>query len=178
MGFKYDGIEEAIHGLQRLKRFAVILPMYCDDKIHNCVVERILTFTSKSFLHRVNTTHSDIKKSANEFFDECLTAIEHFWYIMKHPKFSNEKECRIITKIQDGEQKWLQFRQRRTLLARHLPIKITRLGDGVDRLPLRCIYVGPGPSQDVSRISVVELLKKYGYQNVKVEVSKVPYRVP
>ena len=99
--------------------------------------------------------------------------------MIKHPKFAGEKERRIATLLYAGEHTALEFRQRRTLLARHLPIDLTiDVGAGNKRLPITRIYVGPGPSQEVSRISVGDLLLKFGYQNIPVEASKVPYRVP
>jgi hypothetical protein len=45
-------------------------------------------------------------------------------------------------------------------------------------LPLTRVYVGPGPNQRVSQVSVGDLLLKHGYAGVPIELSKVPYRVP
>ena len=97
---------------------------------------------------------------------------------MKHPKFSGELERRIATLLQAGEHSQLVFRQKRTLLARHLPLSLTGEIDGAQRLPISRIYVGPGPSRTVSKISVGDLLVQQGYRGVPVEISKVPYRVP
>jgi hypothetical protein len=97
---------------------------------------------------------------------------------VKHPKFSGEIERRIATLLQKGQLSELIFRQKRTLLARHLPFDISADADGIRRLPITRVYVGPGPSQKVSKISVDELLLQRGYPAIRVELSKVPYRVP
>jgi hypothetical protein len=83
-----------------------------------------------------------------------------------------------VTLLQTDDRGRLEFRQKRTLLARHLPIDLTVMTDVGRRLPLTRLYVGPGPSQQVSRISAGDLILKHGYHDIKVEVSKVPYRVP
>jgi hypothetical protein len=99
--------------------------------------------------------------------------------VIKHPKFSGEVERRITTLLQMGELKVLEFRQKRTLLARHLPLNLTLAVDGVRRrLPITRVYVGPGPSQQISKISVSDLLVKSGYDGIPVEISKVSYRMP
>jgi hypothetical protein len=96
----------------------------------------------------------------------------------KHPAFAGEMERRIVAPLQIGEHDKLEFRQKHTLLARHLPIDLTVENDGVRRLPLTRVCVGPSPSQRVSQVSVADLLLKYGYKGVPVELSTVPYRVP
>jgi hypothetical protein len=71
----------------------------------------------------------------------------------------------------------LEFRQKRTLLARHLPLDLTFPVDGKRRLPITRIYVGPGPVQQVSKISVGDLLAKNGYEGIVIEKSSCPYRL-
>jgi hypothetical protein len=107
-----------------------------------------------------------------------LFALEPVAAVCKHPKFKGEAERRIATVIRKDEVSNLIFRQKRTLLARHLPIDFTLDIGGVRRLPVTRIYVGPGPSQRISQISVAHLLRKHGYENIRVELSAVPYRVP
>ena len=65
----------------------------------------------------------------------CLyMAAGHFCFklVTKHPKFFGEMERRIVTSLQVGEQKRLEFRQKRTLLARHLPIDLVSDIDSED----------------------------------------------
>ena len=99
---------------------------------------------------------------------------------MKHPKFAGEAERRVAVLYQASEHSQLIFRQKRTLLARHLPIDLAFEGpDGIRRLPITRICIGPGPGQKVSRISVGDLLVQCGYEkDISVELSRVPYRVP
>ena len=86
-------------------------------------------------------------------------------------------ERRIVAVFHDTDRAALEFKQKQTLLARHLPIDLTIDKDGLKQLPLTRIYIGPGPAQRVSQVSVGDLLAKFGYRNIPVEISAVPYRV-
>src|SRR6185437_13341006 len=96
----------------------------------------------------------------------------------KHPAFETEAERRIVAPLQPGDVTRLEFRQKRTLLARHLPIDLTIDDGGIRRLPISRILVGPSPAQRVSQVSVGDLLLKLDYKGIPVELSTVPYRVP
>ena len=119
-----------------------------------------------------------IERWVREFFFAFASELDIFASIIKHPKFCAEKEHRITTSLQPGDYTQLEFRQKRTLLARHLPISLTVKENTQKRLPITRIYVGPGPNQRVSQVSVGDLLMKCGYNDIRVELSKVPYRVP
>lgn len=174
VGFRSDGIIEAI----KARPGTLLLPMSYDQNAQNFLVKDVLRMSAVYFRNGLNLGHPDVEKWAREFCAAYATELEIFGCTFKHPKFAGEVERRIVTLLQPGEHQALEFRQKRTLLARHLPLDITIPADAGKRLPITRIYVGPGPSQQVSRISVGDLLLKYGYQNIPVEVSKAPYRVP
>ena len=84
----------------------------------------------------------------------------------------------ITTALENGAQ--LEDVQK---AAGHRDPSTTKLYDrrgygGVRLLPITRIYVGPGQSQKVSKISVGDLLVQRKYKDIPVELSKVPYRVP
>jgi hypothetical protein len=146
---------------------------------HDLLVKDALRVAEMFFLAGLQRKEvTDITKWATEFAEAFALELDVFASVIKHPKFSGEAERRIATLLQVGEHTKLEFRQRRTLLARHLPLDLTIDTDGKRRLPITRVYIGPGPSRQVSRVSVGDLLLKHGYQDIKVEVSEVPYRVP
>ena len=175
IGFRSEGILEAL----KARPSALFLPMNYDDKQHKSFVEDVLKLGGKCF-HDAVKRGDDIEMWANEFYEACNTSLAVFACGIKHPAFSREREWRITAgynKQTDVDR--LEFRQKRTLLARHLPLDLRIAADGGKRLlPITQIYVGPGPSQRVSRISAGDLLLKYKYEDINVEMSKVPYRVP
>lgn len=174
VGFRSDQLLE----ISKARPNTALLPMSYDKTAHDFLVDDVLRMATVYFQRGIKRGLTDLDKWAREFLVAYATELDIFSCIIKHPKFSAEVERRIMTLLQTGEHQALEFRQKRTLLARHLPLDMTVVGDSTKRLPITRIYVGPGPSQQVSRISVGDLLLKLGYQNVQVELSAVPYRVP
>ena len=174
IGFRYDGILEAI----KTRPGTLLLPMNYDEKTQTFLVADVLRIAQVYFLDGLKRGLPDVEKWARDFLFAFAAELEIFACIIKHPKFSGEAERRITTLFQAGEHQALEFRQKRTLLARHLPLDLTIAAHDGKRLPITRIYVGPGPAQQVSRVGVGDLLLKCGYQNITVEMSKVPYRVP
>jgi hypothetical protein len=172
IGFRFDGILEAL----KVRPSAILLPMHYEDMGHQHLVGDVLRMAEQYFLQGVERGLPDIERWAREFLDAFAAQLDVFSSIIKHPKFISEKEHRIVTLLQSGEHMQMEFRQKRTLLARHLPINLTVNAGKL--LPLTRVYVAPGPAQRVSQVSVGDLLLKYGYGGLPVELSKVPYRVP
>jgi len=174
IGFRSQGILDAANARQN----SLLLPMNYADKTHAFLVSDVIRMAENYFRAGLSRGIFDHEAWARQFLAAFATELDIFACVIKHPKFSSEIERRITTLRQPGEHAELLFRQKRTLLARHLPIDIALPVDGKRRLPITRIYVGPGPSQQVSKISVGDLLLKYDYGGVPVELSKVPYRVP
>jgi Protein of unknown function (DUF2971) len=176
LGFRVDGVLEAL----KVRPSAFFLPTHYEDARHQFLVADVVRTAQHYFLQGVQRglPDIDIERWAREFIIAFAMELGLFASIIKHPKFSSEKERRIVTLLQEGEHTQLEFRQKRTLLARHLPIDLTVDVGTAKRLPLTRVYIGPGPTQRVSQVSVGDLLLKYGYQGIPVELSRVPYRVP
>jgi hypothetical protein len=157
------------------RRKGLLAPMSYSPKLHAALVEDTVHMAQKYFLDGLVRPYiTDIDKWAADFLYGFGNELDLFASTIKHPKFASEVERRIITWLRPDEFSALEFRQKQTLLARHLPIDMTVNG----RLRITGIYVGPGPSQRVSQVSVDALLKKYGYKDIPVKISDVPYRVP
>lgn len=174
IGFRSQAVLEAI----KTRPHALLLPMGYADDIHSFIVAEVIKWAEIYCRQGLGRGVSDPIAWAAEFvtaFGDALTMIAA---TVKHPKFSGERERRIATFLQEGEHGQLIFRQKRTLLARHLPLSLTVEVEGAQRLPITRIYVGPGPSQKVSKVSVGDLLLQQGHGGIPVEISKVPYRVP
>jgi Protein of unknown function (DUF2971) len=153
---------------------AILIPMNYDKAAQQLVVDDVLRYAQAWFLRKAAGA-SDLEKLAKEFLEAFAYELDIFATMMKHPAFKEEREWRIATALGPNETGMLEFRQKRTLLARYLSIK---LKNAAGRLPITRVFVGPSPAQRVSQVSVGDLLLKYGYTDIKVERSSVPYRVP
>jgi hypothetical protein len=175
IGFRSDGLLEAL----KARPSALFLPMHYTGSAQQFVVNDVLRMAQTYFLDGINKCgFTDIDRWAREFLMAFAIEMDIFASMTKHPKFSSEMERRITTSLQTGENKDLEFRQKRTLLARHLPIDLTVDAGGERKLPITSIYIGPGPAKRVSQVSVGDLLLKHGYAGVPVKLSAVPYRIP
>lgn len=174
IGFSVSGILDAL----KRRPGAWLLPSSYSEERHSFFINDLTRMAQDYFMRGINRGVPDKERWAREFIAAFSTDLDIFASLIKHPKFLGEQERRIATTLKDGEHVNLEFSQKRTLLARHLPIDIT-LSDGIsDKLPITQIYVGPGIAQRVSQVSAGDLLKKYGYEGVEIKLSKVPYRIP
>lgn len=151
---------------------------------------------------RVNYNEDDQKKAAVEvatatlrFFQEGLFAradvtwetwgVEFltrwgFWLgrlapMLKNPAFSGEKEFRIIHELQTNERGKLRFKQKQSLMSRHLPLAFPPTEGAAGMLPIVEVIVGPSRHKELSRASVEEFMRQKGYR-VPVTTSMVPYQ--
>lgn len=63
-------------------------------------------------------------------------------------------------------------------MTQHVPLRLM-ISDGNPRLPITGIVVGPCRHKEISRISVGDLLRTYGYsdKDVPVSMTAIPYRM-
>jgi hypothetical protein len=174
IGFRSHGLLDAAQS----RPGSLLVPMNYQDDRHNFIVNDVTRMGEIYFRQGLSRGLPDAERWAREFVAAFDYELSFIACVVKHPKFSGEIERRIVTLLQPGEHMALHFRQKRTLLARHLPLDLTSTVDGKRLLPLSRIYVGPGPAQNVSRISVGDLLIQAGYGDVPVDISTVPYRLP
>lgn len=162
-----------VANLNRTRPGSIFIPMNYDAVRQQFLVDDVIKNAQTFFAARA--AGRDVQRWANEFLEAFAWELDVFACMTKHPSFQSEKERRIVTPLGIGEAKNLEFRQKQTLLARHLPIDLR--GDD-DLLPITSICIGPGPAQRVTQISVGDLLLKYGYAGIPVTLSAVPFRIP
>lgn len=145
-----------------------LLRMRYERHEHNSLADTILDQIAEAY----SETSSSGEHLSQAYFNEYRDFVEWVGAMVKHPKFRDEREWRLFTRLDPADE--LFFRSKKTMLARH--IKVQLRVDG--KLPITRVMVGPAASQSVSRVSVADALKKWCYDDVAVEISKVPYRVP
>jgi hypothetical protein len=93
----------------------------------------------------------------------------------KHPAFENEQERRII--IPDPPVPTMKFRGGAFDIKPYVELRPT-FEDGICRLPLRRIVIGPTLRQDETMVEIVGLmLERYGYRDIPVVPCGIPYRL-
>lgn len=173
IGFRSDGILKA---LER-RSSSLLVPLVYNKDVHEVIANEIIDFAAKLYNREVAKFESNRDQFAIELRATLAFEMDLVVSAVKHHKFEFEHERRIVTKLFEGEHGALQFRQKSTLLARHLPIDLLPNVDDT-LLPIEAIVVGPGPAQKVTQIAVSDLLFQNGYNPNIVSRSDVPYRVP
>lgn len=109
----------------------------------------------------------------------CRTGLHTYAPVLKHTKFKEEREWRIISEVmmddppnQEGESP-LCFREGRSGLVPYRPVP---LRDRTNHFPLAEVVVGPNPDPQQSCWSVRSLLTSRGLTNCGCRTSDVPYR--
>lgn len=87
----------------------------------------------------------------------------------KHEGFAEEGEWRFIITRAPLDLTGIGFFSRRGLLVPYLLV-------ASNNLPITHITIGPSRHQQLNKQSVELLLRKYGYSDVEVQLSTVPYR--
>ncbi len=144
-----------------------------DPVNHATMFDDILKWTEQFFLGLSGATNAPtVDAWADEF---CRYWLEHLWPYapcIKNPAFENEKEWRLIYNLQPDDPTKMQFRQRQSMMTRHIPLRLKK------PLPITQALVGPCRHPRLSQVAAGDLLLAAGYdpKTVKVEITGVPYR--
>ena len=165
-------LERLLELLGKRRPGAIVLPMNYDTLRQQFLVKDVIDNAKRYFLKGLAKSPVP-EKWASEFVAAFAWELDVFACLFKHPKFASELERRIVIGFLETDLPSVKFVQKNTLLARHLPLDLRMLNG---KLPITRVFVGPGPAQRVSQVSVGTLLKQHGY-DVPIEISSVPYRV-
>jgi hypothetical protein len=111
-----------------------------------------------------------------------LFTLHVFALVFKHPKFAEEREWRIISRVMMDDApnfpiekpNRLEFRVGKSMV---IPYRCISLKDGSGGFLLKKVIVGPNPNREQARRSVDSSLRsRTDTKAVEVESSDIPYR--
>jgi hypothetical protein len=158
------------------------LAIVCYDSVTHLdivtsVVKETVRFFNEGFAARPGI---DREKWADAFLKVWRNELTYLTPIIKHWKFEAEREWRIIRMLREEDFPKLKFRQRQSMLARHLPLALRFPETSTSPLlPISSVRVGPSRHQEISKVSVADLLRGKGYPQAvyeNVRVSEVPFQ--
>ena len=128
--------------------------------------------------------------------DTILNFLEDVIAGFKDPSFIEEKEFRIEyngdDNINKAEKKTIHFRNSDNLIIPYITLnskfkqrqldaqknpEVLKHTDTDIRLPLKEIILGPSLDYEMNKLGIEMLLKKIGYNDIKIKPSKIPYRI-
>lgn len=113
--------------------------------------------------------------SRENLLDIAITTTVHLSIVapgIKHPAFSEEKECRLVCRSNEEFPVTKYFRQGELFLIPYLKLPIS---DENGKNLTREVVIGPNPDTNHTQRSIKEFLA-HKAPNVEVEVSDVPFR--
>jgi hypothetical protein len=142
---------------------------YDETRIENLLGDAV-NWMEQTFTKMGGQQHGD--NWTKEFALHGLNGLAFLAPCLKHPNFKDESEWRLIYRLQAGDVRRMEFRQRASLMTRHIPLVLPK------PLPIVGVTVGPCRHPDLSRIAVGDLLRKHGYpESVEVRKTTIPYRM-
>jgi hypothetical protein len=146
-----------------------------DEVKQNAFFDDLLKQTISFFLDGIEKQRAPTREDwANDFLACWSWHVALFAPMIKHPKFKEEREWRLLYPFNDEAIPRMRYLQRSSMLTKHVPIRLM-MQDEKPRLPLKSVIVGPCRHVDISKISVGDLLRTYEYA-VSVFATKIPYQ--
>lgn len=151
------------------KLYRVIYHRAKQEEAAKRVVEAMLSFYRKGL---TGERLDDPQQWAREFFPAWDDWIYKLAPLVKSVVWESEREYRIVHELKVAEFPRVRFAQRKTLLARYLPLDFPCLvKERTSRLPIKSVMIGPGENLASTRVSAVLLLEQMGYPDVPAEIS-------
>jgi Protein of unknown function (DUF2971) len=119
--------------------------------------------------HRTNSNSANV-----EFYAALASRIDflEFAPMLKHEKFSEEAEYRLIAGPLGIDQENIRFRAGKSVMVPYIEVKLAEVGA---KLPYSKIVIGPTPYPELSEHAVRSLLLGKGY-DLSTDLSGIPYR--
>jgi hypothetical protein len=155
-----------------------LAPVNYDGDLHQDIARKIAGDTFRFFLQGVATRPGvDKEEWVKVFAVAWADATAWLAPIVKNPAFAAKEEYRLVRRPDRSDFSKMKYRQRRSMLTRHLPVTLAQPGSA-HSLPITEIMVGPGRHQHASSIGVGDLLRMHGYGDnvVPVTLSRIPFQ--
>lgn len=175
------GLSSAVLGLLGARQYHFLAAVNYDTAAHLALAKVIAAEVVRSFTQSLAANpnrNSALAAWINQFLGAWRNSLVYLGPILKDAAFQAEHEWRIMHRLQPGDVKNLKFRQKQTLMSRHLPLHF-RPPDGSNVLPIAKVLVGPSRNAHVSQVSVGDLLNAHSYgSGTPIAASKIPYQTP
>jgi len=129
---------------------------------------------SDRFVLEVGKTGENWDAKSRYLAAEILLEFIRLAPFLKHPKFEEEREWRIVANLQTNNVKSLiKFRAGSTMIVPYIEIPLPLAEES---LVIDEVFVGPTREREISLASVELLLKAKNVTCSKVKCSTIPYR--
>ena len=178
-GFNIGFDSQKLKDLAQEQGFLLSRCIY-DSKEQNKIIEKAIDLTCRSMNESDSSQNtasgSDLDSYLKRVSETRLTfALEILLLgpIFKHSSFSQEEEWRLISTPAAIKEMQIKFREGRSMI---VPYVEFGLSNHVTGMPIKKIIIGPTPNNQLSKISVQEILAINEVESCQVYCSEVSYR--
>jgi hypothetical protein len=160
-------------------RGSLVVRVNYDMEQHKQVVRDVAAATLRFFREGLDDNRASSSEAwGDEFIAEWGGLIGQLAPMLKDSAFSAEKEYRIVHQLQVSEMSHLRFKQKETLMARHLPLVFPPPAAATPSrvLPIGEVIIGPSRHKEITRVSVDSFMRQRGY-TVPVSISEIPFQM-
>lgn len=168
IGFYFDSLFQVAQ-----KHDSDLLPCVYDFKIQNQILEELLLLHSKKYdeaLKDNNQTDSD--KLAKTISTDFILSLFALAPMLKHESFKEEKEWRIVSSRLRVMPE-IKFRANESNIIPYIEMSLCQSEEEIN---FKKIFLGPSSSNQFSKKSVMQLLKKNRIPEHAIRLSMTPYR--
>ena len=138
-------------------------------------VEAILSRLRREATENPPPSAADRSAHFRAVCERCMPAVLQVVTYAKHKAFAEEREWRFISPPIDSADPRVAFRVGRTTLMPYVQFGLVR--EAGQPLEFDEVIIGPSPTEDLSRSSVMAFLTRHGARVRKgINLSEIPYR--
>ena len=152
----------------------VLKPCIYDEDEQVNGLRELVRKASNRFVLEVGTKGENWDTKSKYIAADILLDFIQLYPFIKHPKFEEEREWRIVANLQTSKvNNMIKFRSSRTMIVPYIEIQ---LPIAKDSLIIDEVVVGPTRESDISMASVELLLKANSVIYSNIKYSTIPYR--
>ncbi|NIJ46653.1 hypothetical protein FHR24_003148 [Wenyingzhuangia heitensis] len=190
LGFKSINIDESI------AQYVSPLNITYNEEYQTGIISEFITLII-SYFNEVKNSIDFHQHNYNHLVGHTIIEIlEGTLLSFKHSTFSEEKEFRLEYRMDETmnlkSENEIFFKTSNSLITPFIKLKSKYLENSEliktnpnyekhseldEKFPLKEIIIGPSLDFETNKIGIEILLKKIGYENIKIIKSKIPYRV-
>jgi hypothetical protein len=152
----------------------IIKPCIYDENKQTDAIGELVKKASDRFVQEVGRTGENWDAKSRYLSAEIIVEFIQLAPFLKHPKFEEEREWRIVANLETKNVRSLiKFRTGRTMIVPYIEIPLPIVNEN---LVINEVIVGPTLESEISMASVELLLKSRNIICPNIKCSTIPYR--
>lgn len=169
LGFHFDFLSQIakIHDSD-------LLPCVYDPKIKKQIIEELLALHNRKYVGDKDVTNQEHSNQvAHAITNEFIISLFAIAPMLKHESFKEEKEWRIVSsRLRIFPE--INYRANESKIIPYIEISLCQSEE--DEVNFKSIYCGPDSNNQLSRMAVMQLLKKNRMPEHTFKLSRTPYK--